>query len=66
MSATACCVRAGQRIRLLVSSGAHPRFARNLGVPGNQALATTMQPALQTIYHDAAHPSALVLPLLAG
>lgn len=66
MSATACCVRAGQRIRLLVASGAHPRFARNLGLPGNQALATTMQPALQTIYHDAAHPSALVLPLLAG
>ncbi|HAJ34214.1 MAG TPA: hypothetical protein DCL15_00780 [Chloroflexi bacterium] len=66
MSSTACRIKAGQRVRLLVASGAHPRFARNLGAPGNQALATTMQSAQQTVYHDAAHPSALVLPLLVG
>jgi putative CocE/NonD family hydrolase len=66
MSSTAYCVKAGLRIRVLLSSGAHPRFARNLGVAGNQVLATTMQPAQQIVYHDAAHPSALVLPLLAG
>ncbi len=65
MSSTAYRVKAGQRVRLLVASGAHPRFARNLGVPGNQALATVMAPAQQTVWHDAAHPSALVLPLLA-
>jgi putative CocE/NonD family hydrolase len=63
LSSTAYRVKAGQRIRLLVASGAHPRFARNLGVPGNQALAIDMQPARQTVYHDAAHPSALVLPV---
>ncbi len=66
MSATACRVKAGQRIRLLVASGAHPRFARNLGAPGNQTLAITLLPAQQTVYHDAAHPSALNLPVLAG
>lgn len=64
LSSTAWQVRAGQRIRVLVASGAHPRFVRNLGTPGNQALATEMQPAQQTLFHDAVHRSALVLPLL--
>ncbi len=64
LSATAYRVRAGQRLRVLVASGAHPRFARNLGILENQATAVDMLPAEQTVYHDAAHPSALVLPLL--
>lgn len=64
MSATAYRVKAGQRVRLLVASGAHPRFARNLGFPGNQALLTEMQPGQQTVFHDAVHPSALVLPVI--
>lgn len=64
MSATACRVKAGQRLHLLVASGAHPRFARNLGFLGNQTLMTEMRPALQTVFHDAAHPSALVLPIV--
>lgn len=63
MSATAYRVKAGQRIRLLVAGGAHPRFARNLGFPGNQALMTEMQAAQQAVLHDAAHPSALILPV---
>jgi len=66
LSSTAYRVKAGQRIRLLVASGAHPRFARNLGIPGNQALTTDMQAAQQTVLHDAAHPSALVLPVIEG
>lgn len=64
MSSTACRVNAGQRVRLLVASGAHPRFARNLGFLGNQTLMTEMRPAVQTVFHDAAHPSALVLPVV--
>jgi putative CocE/NonD family hydrolase len=64
MSATAYRFRAGHRIRVQVASGAHPRFARNLGVPEPQALSTTYQIADQTIYHDAAHPSAVLLPLV--
>ena len=63
MSATAYCFRAGHRIRLQVSSGAHPRFARNLGTGEPIATATRMVVAEQTLFHDAAHPSALVLPV---
>lgn len=31
LHATAHCFRAGHRLRLLIASGAHPRYARNLG-----------------------------------
>lgn len=53
----------GHRIRLMVASGAHPRFARNLGTGEPLATATRMIVAAQTIYHDTAHPSALILPI---
>jgi len=64
MWATAHRFRQGHRLRLSVSSGAHPRWSRNLGT--GQALATgvSMAVAEQTIYHDQAHPSALVLPVV--
>jgi putative CocE/NonD family hydrolase len=64
LSSTAYCFRAGQRIRLQVSSGAHPRFARNLGTGEPLATGVHMVVAEQTLYHDAAHPSALVLPVV--
>jgi uncharacterized protein len=64
MSATAYRFLANHRIRVQVSSGAHPRFARNLGVPEPQVMSTTYQLADQTVYHDAIHPSAVVLPLV--
>ncbi len=54
----------GHCIRLQVSSGAHPRWARNLGTGESLATATTMRVAEQTLYHDAAHPSALILPVM--
>jgi len=63
MSATAYRFRAGHRIRLQVSSGAHPRFARNLGVPEPQVSSTTWVAAEQMVYHDAARPSAVILPM---
>jgi putative CocE/NonD family hydrolase len=64
MSATAHRFRAQHRIRVQVSSGAHPRFARNLGVPEPQVHSTTYRLADQTLYHDPAHPSAVTLPLV--
>jgi putative CocE/NonD family hydrolase len=64
MWATAYCFRRGHRVRLQVSSGAHPRWSRNLGTGEPMATGTAMQVARQTIYHDAAHPSALVLPVV--
>jgi putative CocE/NonD family hydrolase len=54
---------AGHRIRLQVSSGAHPRYARNLGSAEPLATATTLHPAGQSVHHDPARPSALLLPV---
>jgi putative CocE/NonD family hydrolase len=54
----------GHRVRLQVSSGAHPRFARNLGSGEPLATGTTIKVADQTVYHDPAHPSAIILPVL--
>ncbi len=52
----------GHRIRLQVSSGAHPRFARNPGTGENTASATELRAVDIEMLHDARHPSRLVLP----
>lgn len=62
LSSTAYQFQPEQRMRLQVSSGAHPRFARNLGTGGPFADATDMVVAHQTVFHDADRPSALTLP----
>lgn len=64
MWATAQRFRRGHCIRLQVSSGSHPRWSRNLGTGDPVATGTRMAIAEQTIYHDAHHPSALVLPIV--
>jgi putative CocE/NonD family hydrolase len=66
MWSTAYRFRQGHRLRLQVSSGAHPRWSRNLGT--GEALATGVGTAVaeQTIYHDAIRPSSLVLPVVEG
>jgi hypothetical protein len=53
---------AGHRIRLQVSSGAHPRFARNPGTGEDIASATELRTVDIEVLHDAAHPSVVVLP----
>ena len=55
---------AGHRIRLQVSSGAHPRYARNPGTGEDPATATVLRPVDIEVLHDAVHPSALVLPVV--
>lgn len=55
---------AGNRLRLQVSSGAHPRYARNPGTADPLATATLLVTQHQQVYHDPAHPSALTLPVL--
>jgi putative CocE/NonD family hydrolase len=62
LNTTAHCFRAGHRIRLQVSSGAHPRFNRNLGTD-DIAHGVTMRVADQEVLHDSDHPSVLVLPV---
>ena len=52
----------GHRLRVQVSSGAHPVYVRNLGT-GEPALTATRMVANDVqIHHDRAHPSALTLP----
>jgi putative CocE/NonD family hydrolase len=55
---------AGHKLRLEVSSSNFPRFDRNLNTGEEQATGTRMSKATNVIYHDKAHPSALVLPLV--
>jgi putative CocE/NonD family hydrolase len=55
--------KAGHRIRVQVSSGAFPRYGRNPGTGEARATATTLRPAGQEVYHDGAHPSAIILPV---
>jgi uncharacterized protein len=54
----------GHRIRLQVSSGSHPRYARNLGSGEPLATGTTLRAADQEIYHDPRRPSAVTLPVI--
>ncbi|MEV0898686.1 CocE/NonD family hydrolase [Actinoplanes sp. NPDC049802] len=43
-------IRAGHRLRLQISGGAFPRFARNLGTPGGPAEGRHMAPCLHTVH----------------
>ena len=60
---TAYRVQAGHRLRLQVSGGAFPRYARNFGTAEPFGTATTGQRCRFEIFADAQHPSCLVLPL---
>jgi putative CocE/NonD family hydrolase len=62
MSSTAYQFATGHRLRLQVSGGAFPRFARNTGTGDPPATATRLVPADIVIYHDATRPSAVMLP----
>lgn len=61
MSSAAYQFRAGHRIRLQVSGGAHPRYARNTGTAEPQATATRLVPTDLQLLHDARTPCALTL-----
>lgn len=56
----------GHRIRLQVSGGAHPRFARNLGTDTDLLYGTRTAPVTHQVQHSELYPSALVLPVVGG
>src|SRR5271157_3364658 len=66
--ATSNVFRSGHRIRLEISSSNFPRFDRNLNTgrfpvePANYAI--VVDHAINAVLHDAAHPSALLLPVV--
>ena len=62
--ATSNVFKAGHKIRLEVSSSNFPRFDRNTNTGGVIAEDTELKPAVQTILHDAAHPSHVSLPIV--
>ena len=57
---------AGHRVSVQISSGAHPRYARNPGSGEPAAKATTLHRADQEISHTESHPSYLELPVWAA
>jgi uncharacterized protein len=63
---TAYRFRSGHRIRVIVASGAHPRYSRNPGSGESLGDACTMVIAQQEILHGPEHPSAITLPIQPG
>ncbi len=53
---------AGTRIRLQISGGAHPRYARNLGTGEDPATSTDLAPSRRTICHGEGGFSRMLLP----
>lgn len=56
--------RKGHRIRLEVSSSNFPHFDRNLNTGKSAADTAEFVKATNTVLHDAAHPSVLLLPVV--
>lgn len=55
---------AGHCIGVQIASAAFPKYDRNLNTGEDLATGTRMEIAQQMIYHDAEHPSAVVLPMI--
>ena len=62
LKATAYHFAPGHRLRLWISSSDFPGYDRNLNTGGHNETETDFVSAQQTIYHDAAHPSHVLLP----
>ncbi len=61
---TANVFKAGHRIRLDIASANFPRWDRNPNTAAPFGTDATLCPARQTIFHDAAHPSRIVLAII--
>jgi putative CocE/NonD family hydrolase len=61
---TAITIPPGARLRVEIASAAFPLFSRNLNTGGHNEMETEYVSAHQTIYHDAARPSRIRLPVL--
>ncbi|HEV7276740.1 MAG TPA: CocE/NonD family hydrolase [Devosiaceae bacterium] len=63
LHATAHRFERGHRLRVIVASGAHPRYARNTGTDEPLATATKLLPVNVEIFHDPQRPTAIHLPV---
>lgn len=64
LNPTCILFRKGERIRLYVSSSDFPNFDRNHNTGRDYWSDTELRPAHQTVFHSAARPSCLILPVI--
>ena len=64
MWSTSNVFRKGHVLRLEISSSNFPRFDRNLNTGEDGASGQRFVSATNAVYHDAEHPSALILPVI--
>jgi hypothetical protein len=61
---TGMTIPAGRKLRVEVASAQFPTFSRNLNTGKHNETETKFVAATQKIYHDAAHPSHVLLPVI--
>jgi len=66
LRATAQTFQAGHRLRVHVTSSDFPRYDRNLNTGGPFGEETRGQAARNAVFHDAARPSHLLLPVMSA
>jgi predicted acyl esterase len=54
----------GHRIRVQICASFHPNFSRNLQSGRSETDSAVMKKGRIRVYHDAAHPSQMLLPLI--
>jgi putative CocE/NonD family hydrolase len=64
MWSTSHVFKPGHRLRLEVSSSNFPRWDRNPNTGNPFGADTVLKAARQSVFHDAARPSHLVLPII--
>jgi predicted acyl esterase len=64
VGATAIAIQQGHRLRLEISSSNFPKYDRNPNTGEHPWEAVEYQTTTQTIYHDKAHPTRVILPAL--
>ncbi len=64
LGATSNLFRKGHRIRLQVSSSRFPEYGRNLNTGAPVGMTAETVTAEQTVYHDRAYPSHVILPVI--
>jgi putative CocE/NonD family hydrolase len=62
--ATSVVVKAGHRLRLDVSSSEYPTYELNPNTGGRITHDAATATATQHVFHDALHPSRLVVPII--
>jgi putative CocE/NonD family hydrolase len=66
LDALAHCFTPGSRLRVQISGGAHPRYARNLGTHQDPATSTELAPSARKIFHGIGGLSRVHLPCSQG